>query len=297
MSLNIGGTQWDVQFKRMFASALDSTAVWDSYGDALEYARNKESKYVPYNGQIISVKAGENAGVYKLAIDASLTEELDDGREHYKLEPIGSLSELKEQFTLRDNEEKIEKIWEFVAGLRVLQELNAENIKAISLVVDKNNEQLVDAFKAFISSGFYERGGSGFSIYKSQNGSWNLDIDNVQIRGGLSVNSLQMSETEHLGGEVILTVGESIEATAVEPVTDGYKVYFKNKDEDGNEIYCKFEVGDLAKHQTYNRKDGQHYYWLEVNEVGSDYVVLGRLAGDTTQYSAPSVGDLSIINI
>lgn len=291
MALNVGGTQWDVQFKRMFASALDSTAVWDSYADALGYAQNRDSKYVPYNGQIISVKAGENAGVYKLSIDTSLTEELIDGREHYKLEPIGGMAELKETFTLRDNEEKIEKIWEFVAGLKVLQELNAEYIRAISLVVDKKNEQLADAFKAFLSSGNYTPGGSGFAIYKNQNGSWNLDIDNIQIRGGLSVSSLQVSETEHLGGEVILTVGESIEATAVEAVTDGYKVYFKNKDEDGNEIFCKFEAGDLAKHQTYNRKDEQHYYWLEVKEVGSDYIVIGRLAGDTTAYSAPSVGD------
>lgn len=280
-----------MQFKRMFASALDSTAVWDSYADALEYARNKDSRYVPYNGQIISVKAGENAGIYKLDIDTSLTEELDDGREHYKLEPIGGLAELKETFTLRDNEETIEKIWEFVAGLKVLQELNAEYIRAISLVVDKNNEILTEAFKTFIASRNYIQGGSGFGIYKSQNGSWNLDIDNVQIRGGLSVNSLQVSETEHLGGEVILTVGESIEATAVELADDGYKVSFKNKDDDGNEIFCKFAVNDLVKHQTYNKKNGQRYYWLEVKEVGDDYVMLSRLAGDTTSYSSPLAGD------
>lgn len=291
MALNIGGTQWDVQFKRMFANALDSTAVWDSYADALEYAQNKESKYVPYNGQIISVKAGENAGVYKLAIDTSLTEELNDGREHYNLEKIGGIAELKEQFILRNNEEKISKIWEFVAGLKVLQELNADDIRAITLVVDKENEQLLNAFKAFISSGNYTPGGSGFAIYKNQNGSWNLDIDNVQVRGSLAVSALKVSQTEYLGGEVILTVGGSIEATEVEETDGGYKVYFKNSDGDGREIYCQMVAGDLAKHQTYNEKTGSRLYWFKVDEVGGDYVVLSRLEGDTTAYSTPRAGD------
>lgn len=276
----------------MFADALDSTAVWDSYADALQYAQNRELQYVPYNGQIISVKAGENAGVYKLSVDTSLTEELSDGRDHYKLESLDGTGELKEIFTLRNNEERIEKIWEFTAGLRIEETLEADNINAITLIVDKKNEQLTQALKVFISSYNYIQGGSGFGIYKSENGSWNLDIDNVQVRGGLSVNSLLVNETEYLGGEVILTVGGSIEATAVEDTdSGGYKVYFKNKDEDGREIYCNFVAGDLVKHQTFNEKSGQHFYWLQVDEVGDDYVVLSRLAGDATAYSSPSAGD------
>ena len=291
MAIQIGGTQWDIQLKRMFAAALDSTAVWDDYGTAVEYAANRDGKYVPYAGQIISVTDGEGAGVYKLVLSASITEEVNDGRKHYQLEKIGGLGELKETFTLRDNEEKIEKIWEFLAGLRVLGVLNADDVKTVTVTVDKGEESPQADGKTYVQSGGYIRGGKGFGIYKDANGSWCLDIDNVQVRGSLGVNALKVSQTEYLGGEVILTVGGSIEATEVEETDGGYKVYFKNSDGDGKEIYCQMVAGDLAKHQTYNEKTGSRLYWLKVDEVGSDYVVLSRLEGDTTAYSTPRAGD------
>lgn len=292
MAIQIGGTQWDVQFKRMFAAALDSTAVWDDYSTAVEYAANRDGKYVPYAGQIISVTDGEGAGVYKLVISASITEEVNDGRKHYQLEKIGGLGELKETFTLRDNEEKIEKIWEFLAGLRVLGVLNADDVKAVTVTVDKGEENPQPGGKTYVQSGGYIRGGKGFGIYKDANGSWCLDIDNVQVRGSLGVNALKVSQTEYLGGEVILTVGGSIEVTEVEETDGGgYKVFFKNSDSNGREIYCQMVAGDLAKHQTYNEKTGSRLYWLKVDEVGSDYVVLSRLEGDTTAYSTPRAGD------
>lgn len=291
MAIQIGGTQWDVQFKRMFAAALDSTAVWDDYGTAVEYAANRGGKYVPYAGQIISVTDGEGAGVYKLVLSASITEEVNDGRKHYQLEKIGGLGELKETFTLRDNEEKIEKIWEFLAGLRVLGVLNADDVKTVTVTVDKGEENPQPGGKTYVQSGGYIRGGKGFGIYKDANGSWCLDIDNVQVRGSLAVNALKVNQTEYLGGEVILTVGGSIEATEVEETDGGYKVYFKNSDGDGREIFCQMTAGDLAKHQTYNEKTGSRLYWLKVDEVGSDYVVLSRLEGDTTEYSTPRAGD------
>lgn len=292
MAIQIGGTQWDVQFKRMFAAALDSTAVWDDYSTAVEYAANRDGKYVPYAGQIISVTDGDGAGVYKLVLSASITEEVNDGRKHYQLEKIGGLGELKETFTLRDNEEKIEKIWEFLAGLRVLGVLNADDVNAVTVTVDKGEENPQPGGKTYVQSGGYIRGGKGFGIYKDANGSWCLDIDNVQVRGSLGVNALKVSSTEYLGGEVILTVGGSIEATEVEETDGGgYKVYFKNSDSNGREIYCQMVAGDLAKHQTYNEKTGSRLYWLKVDEVGSDYVVLSRLEGDTTAYSTPRAGD------
>lgn len=292
MAIQIGGTQWDIQLKRMFAAALDSTAVWDDYGTAVEYAANRDGKYVPYAGQIISVTDGEGAGVYKLVLSASITEEVNDGRKHYQLEKIGGLGELKETFTLRDNEEKIEKIWEFLAGLRVLGVLDADDVNAVTVTVDKGEESPQAGGKTYVQSGGYIRGGKGFGIYKDANGSWCLDIDNVQVRGSLGVNALKVNQTEYLGGEVILTVGGSIEATEVEETDGGgYKVYFKNSDSNGREIYCQMVAGDLAKHQTYNEKTGSRLYWLKVDEVGSDYVVLSRLEGDTTAYSTPRAGD------
>lgn len=207
------------------------------------------------------------------------------------LKNIVTMGELKETFTLRDNEEKIEKVWEFLKGLRVLEELNAADIKAETITLDKREDAPETGGKTYVQSGGYIKGGKGFGIYKDANGAWCLDIDNIDVRGALGINVLKVNTTEYLGGEVILTVGGSIVATDVEETDGGYKVYFKNSDGDGREICCQMVAGDLAKCQTWNETTGQHFYWLEVVEVGGDYVVLGRLDGDTTEYSAPRAGD------
>lgn len=90
---------------------------------------------------------------------------------------------------------------------------------------------------------------------------------------------------------MLLTVGGSIKATEVETTGDGWKVFFETTDDKGREIHCQMEAKDLAKCQTWNEKEGQHFYWLEVTEVGDDYITLQRLAKDTTPYSEPRVGD------
>ena len=170
--------------------------------------------------------------------------------------------------------------------------LNTKNIKTETLTIDKGEEAPQDGGKTYMQSSGYVRGGKGFGIYKDANGSWCLDIDNIDVRGALGVNELHVNRTEYLGGEVILTVGGSIEATAVEETGGGgYKVFFKNSDENGREIHCQMTAGDLAKCQTWNETSGQHFYWLKVDEVGSDYVVLSRLDGDATEYSTPRAGD------
>lgn len=295
-NLRITGPSFALSYKRTTYKPLDASSVFETYENAVTYANNMLPDYVfvPYPGQLIAVindPTESNNNVYKLVKDITLTMGSGDTRNHCRLEKIGGLGELKETFTLRDNEEKIEKIWEFLAGLRVLGVLNADDVKAVTVTVDKGEENPQPGGKTYVQSGGYIRGGKGFGIYKDENGSWCLDIDNVQVRGSLGVNALKVSQTEYLGGEVILIVGGSIEATEVEETDGGYKVYFKNSDGDGREIYCQMVAGDLVKHQTYNEKTGSRLYWLKVDEVGGDYVVLSRLEGDTTEYSTPRAGD------
>lgn len=172
------------------------------------------------------------------------------------------------------------------------ENLVAEDIKTETLTVDKGEDEPQDGGKTYMQSSGYVRGGKGFGIFKGPNGAWNLDIDNINVRGALGVNELDVNVTEYLGGEVLLTVGGSIEATEVILLEDGgWKVRFKNSDDNGREIRCMMKAGDLAKHQTWNEKDGLHYYWLEVTGVGDDFITLKQLAGDTTKYSEPQVGD------
>lgn len=171
------------------------------------------------------------------------------------------------------------------------ENLVAEDIKTETLTVDKGEDEPQDGGKTYVQSSGYVRGGKGFGIYKDANGAWGMDIENINVRGALSVNELRVDQTKYMGGEVLLTVGGSIKATEVETTGDGWKVFFETTDDKGREIHCQMEAKDLAKCQTWNEKEGQHFYWLEVTEVGDDYITLRRLAGDSTPYSEPRVGD------
>lgn len=169
--------------------------------------------------------------------------------------------------------------------------LNTKNIKTETLTIDKGEETPQDGGKTYVQSSGYVRGGKGFGIYKDANGAWVIDTENINVRGALSVNELRVDQTKYMGGEVLLTVGGSIKATEVETIGDGWKVFFETTDDKGREIHCQMEAKDLAKCQTWNEKEGQHFYWLEVTEVGDSYITLQRLAKDTTPYSEPRVGD------
>lgn len=286
-NLQINGSTFAGSYKRTTYKPIDASSVFQTYEDAVTYANNMLTDYqfVPYPGQVIAVindPTAANNNVYKLVNDTSLTAQANDGRNHCKLEKIGGMGELKETFTQRNEDEQVSGVWTFRNGLNIMGLLNAVNILATLLTV-----------KDGIQSEGYTNGGKGFSIYQDQdNKSWNLDIDNVQIRGSLGVNALKVNTTEYLGGESILTVGGSIEATKVEKTAGGWKVYFKNEDGKGKKIHCQMQPGDFAKCQTWNEDTAsQQFYWLEVKEVGDNYITLARKDGDTMSYTEPREGD------
>lgn len=286
-NLKINGPSFALSYKRTTYKPLDASSVFETYEDAVTYANNMltDCQFVPYPGQVIAVindPTADNNNVYKLVKDTSLTEQAKDGRNHCKLEKIGGMGELKETFTQRNEDEQVSGVWTFRNGLNIMGLLNAVNILATLLTVREG-----------VKSDGYTSGSKGFSIYQDQdNKSWNLDIDNVQIRGSLGVNALKVNTTEYLGGESILTVGGSIEATTVEKTAGGWKVYFKNEDGKGKKIHCQMQPGDFAKCQTWNEDTAsQQFYWLEVKEVGDNYITLARKDGDTMSYTEPREGD------
>lgn len=195
------------------------------------------------------------------------------------------------KFVRKDVDDTVAGLLTFLKGLNVKGKLDAENIETDTITIDKGEETPQDGGKTYMLSSGYVRGGKGFGIFKDANGAWGMDIENLEVRGSLSVNELRVDQTKYMGGEVLLTVGGSIKATEVETTGDGWKVFFETTDDKGREIHCQMEAKDLAKCQTWNEKEGQHFYWLEVTEVGDDYITLQRLAKDTTPYSEPRVGD------
>lgn len=124
------------------------------------------------------------------------------------------------------------------------------------------------------STDFQQAGfaGNGWGIYKDANGKYNLEIDNVSVRGEMNVNEITVNQIEFLTGKTIYSRG-GIVVTKVEEVTDGYKLYFDTKNGDRMN---PFVVYDQAYSQNFNSADSTvvKYYWRLVTEVGDDYIVV-----------------------
>ena len=110
--------------------------------------------------------------------------------------------------------------------------------------------------------------GQGASLYPV-NTKWNLELDNLFVRGNMTVNELTVNEIKAVGGDILVTLGD-MKCSKVEKLSDGYKCYFD--DEDGTK-YNSFVVNDMAICQQFDGKNAKRY-WRKVNEIGSNYIVL-----------------------
>lgn len=107
-SLVIAGASFFLQYRRTRSLPIDSTATWDSLEKATRYAQNIDTvAYVPYEGQMITVKDNGKIGVYVLVIDESLP--TADKRTHCKLEPVASQSFGDERYARKDIKDTFEK--------------------------------------------------------------------------------------------------------------------------------------------------------------------------------------------
>lgn len=112
--------------------------------------------------------------------------------------------------------------------------------------------------------------GVGASLYPT-NSKWNLELDNLFVRGNMTVNQLTINEIKAVGGDILVTVAD-MKCTNVENLDSGYKCYFDT--EDGTK-YNSFIVNDQAICQKFDGKNVKRY-WRKVDEVGRDYILLSK---------------------
>lgn len=160
-----------------------------------------------------------------------------------------------------------------------------------------------------IDSGDYEDGGTktgtGFGLTKDKDNNWLLEVDMLHVRQKLSAVELEIQKMSHVGG-VIVASAASMVVSRVEPgegvlvegvsVVPWYKCYFNQEDAAGNQVVRTFQVGDLARCQTFHYKQSKNtqnkYYWRKVVAVGDDWVSLGNLPGEYASDSDwPEAGD------
>ena len=136
--------------------------------------------------------------------------------------------------------------------------------------------------------------GAGFCLKKDENGDSYLEVDRMLVRKVATFIRLLIQQIKHVGGQIILTPA-SMSCVKVEDKGDFYRCYFENTDGERT-IEQEFVVGDLARAQTFNVKEGVNenvtntYYWRAVVGVGDNYIDLSKTDCDTGS-TEPKAGD------
>lgn len=136
--------------------------------------------------------------------------------------------------------------------------------------------------------------GAGFCLKKDENGDSYLEVDRMLVRKVATFIRLLIQQIKHVGGQIILTPA-SMSCVKVEDKGDYYRCYFENTDGEKT-IEQEFEVGDLARAQTFNVKEGVNdnvtntYYWRAVVGTGDNYIDLSKTDCDAGS-TEPKAGD------
>lgn len=136
--------------------------------------------------------------------------------------------------------------------------------------------------------------GAGFCLKSDENGDSYLEVDRMLVRKVATFIQLLIQQIKHVGGQIILTPA-SMSCIKVEDKGNYYRCYFENTDGEKT-IEQEFVVGDLARAQTFNVKEGVNqnvtntYYWRAVVGTGDNYIDLSKTDCDAGS-TEPKAGD------
>lgn len=164
----------------------------------------------------------------------------------------------------------------------------------------------------------YLPGAYGGRIWIDDLGKVHIETDYLEAREKIEAKEVEIQEETHVGGCQIISPA-AMRCSRVIPIYNdansviAYKCFFTAEDETGAQIYNQFEVGDLAKCETFNLtkqpngKMGNHYFWRKVIDVGyvnkgdadydddfgmEGYITLSNLVSEKdTASDAPLAGD------
>lgn len=132
----------------------------------------------------------------------------------------------------------------------------------------------------------------GWGIYRDETGRACAEFDKVIVRGELKAHTATINQTEFMFGKKVFGQGGFL-VNRVEKIGKNYKLFFDT--ENGDHIN-PFQVGDKALSENFNNYNATSefikYYWADVIEVGTDYIVLSFSSGtDHVGGGIPMVGD------
>lgn len=145
--------------------------------------------------------------------------------------------------------------------------------------------------------GSYTEGGNSGGIFAiDANGKTYIETDMLKVRAKAYFETLEIINTNSIGGRQIITPGGSITCNKVVEGDTYYRCYFVN-DADNTPIENRFKVDDQALSQDFNIKEGiyenvsNHYYWRKVVAIGEDYIDLSKTDADVSS-DVPKAGDV-----
>lgn len=145
--------------------------------------------------------------------------------------------------------------------------------------------------------GSYTEGGNSGGIFAvDTNGKTYIETDMLKVRAKAYFETLEIINTNSIGGRQIITPGGSITCNKVVEGDTYYRCYFVN-DADNTPIENRFKVDDQALSQDFNIKEGvyenvsNHYYWRKVVAIGDDYIDLSKTDADVSS-DVPKAGDV-----
>lgn len=145
--------------------------------------------------------------------------------------------------------------------------------------------------------GSYTEGGNSGGIFAvDANGKTYIETDMLKVRAKAYFETLEIINTNSIGGRQIITPGGSITCNKVVEGDTYYRCYFVN-DADNTPIENRFKVDDQALSQDFNIKEGvyenvsNHYYWRKVVSIGDDYIDLSKTDADVSS-DVPKAGDV-----
>ena len=183
-----------------------------------------------------------------------------------------SLDSLEQYFLRKDKEDVAQKRITFLEGI-------------ITNLVQSDN----------FSSGEL---GSGFILRNDETGSY-LEIDRLLVRRIAYFIDAIIKSLKHVGGSLILSPASMI-CSKVEEYDAYYRCFFENERE-GRTIRQEFVVGDQARTQEFNIKEGvsqdvgSRFYWRLVIAVGDNYIDLSK--SDAAIGSVPPLAGDEIVHL
>lgn len=240
-----------------------------------------------YKGQSYSGNAGR--GVYLIR-----TNDNTPATDSNALSAKRTLNEISQKALSRLGDDAAAGIITFIKGLLVgkkKQGITTSDSGVVTALLDELKNVFTIVSPDFVSGDL----GSGFTLkYDQESGRSYLEVDELLVRKLAYFVELVIKQLRHVSGEIILTPA-SMKCIKVEEMNGAYRCFFE-QDDGGRSLKQEFVVGDQARAQTFNIKEGtshnvsNKYYWRLVTAVGDDYIDLSKTDCDA-QSGKPEAGD------